>query len=380
MEKVRNYKKKGIYIMIKHKDHFHGSDLEEIEKSFGIKKEDITSFSANVNPLGISTRLRAALGGQLDAITRYPDREYTKLRQCISNYTNAHMENIIMGNGSTELISLFIQVNHPKKALILGPTYSEYERDINLGGGSCMYYPLKEKQDFQPDVDDLCRQLHDGLDLLVICNPNNPTSTALTNSQMRRILDTCLQYGIFVMVDETYVEFAPNELSITSVKLTNYYTNLIILRGTSKFFAAPGLRLGYAITGNQDLISEINLRKDPWTINSLAEIAGQIMFQDQAYIQATKDLISTERDRVFNILSGWETVKVYPPQGNFILMRILRDDVDAPMLFEHCIRKCLMIRDCSTFPFLDSKYIRFCMMLPQQNDALLDAFREKLLQ
>ncbi len=364
--------------MIKHKDHFHGSDLEEIEKCFQIKKESIISFSANVNPLGISTRLRTALGEQLDAITRYPDREYTKLRQCICRYTGAHMENIIMGNGSTELISLFIQVNHPKKAMIVGPTYSEYERDINLGGGNCMYYPLKERQDFQPDVDDLCHELHAGLDLLVICNPNNPTATAITRTQMRRILDTCLRFGIFVMVDETYVEFAPNEAEITSVKLTDYYTNLIILRGTSKFFAAPGLRLGYAITGNPDLISEINLRKDPWTINSLAEIAGQIMFQDQEYIQATKDLIGRERERIFQTLSGWDAVKVYPSQGNFMLMRILREDVDAQMLFEHCIRRCLMIRDCSTFPFLDASYVRFCMMLPEQNDLLLEAFRERL--
>lgn len=378
MEKVRNYKKKGVPTMIKHKDHFHGSDLEEIEKCFGIKKEIIISFSANVNPLGISTRLRTALGEQLDAITRYPDREYFKLRQCISTYTGAQTENIIVGNGSTELISLFIQVNHPKKALILGPTYSEYERDINLGGGSCMYYPLKENQNFAPDVDELCRQLHDGLDLLVICNPNNPTSTAITNAQMRRILDACLQFGIFVMVDETYVEFAPDEAQITSVKLTNYYTNLIILRGTSKFFAAPGLRLGYAITGNRDLVSEINLRKDPWTINSLAEIAGQIMFQDQEYIQSTKDLIRRERERIFQILAGWDFVKVYPPQANFILMRILREDTDAQALFECCIQKGLMIRDCSTFPFLDSQYVRFCMMLPKQNDALIGAFAEKL--
>ncbi len=362
--------------MIKHKDHFHGSDLEEIEKCFGIKKEKIISFSANVNPLGISTRLRTALAGQLDAITRYPDREYTKLRQCISAYTGAHTENIIMGNGSTELISLFIQVARPKKAMILGPTYSEYERDINLGGGSCMYYPLKEQQDFQTDVDDLCRKLHDGLDLLVLCNPNNPTSTAITNTQMRRILDTCLQYGIFVMVDETYVEFAPNESQITSVKLTDHYTNLIILRGTSKFFAAPGLRLGYAITGNPDLIAKINLRKDPWTINSLAEIAGQIMFQDQGYIQETKDLISTERERIFQILTDWDTVKVYPPQGNFMLMRVLKEGIDAPVLFRHCIQKGLMIRDCSTFPFLDPRYVRFCIMLPAQNDMLIDTLKE----
>lgn len=364
--------------MLQHKDHFHGSDLEKIEQVFGIPKEEIISFSANVNPLGISTKLRTALSDHLDAITRYPDREYTKLRQCIANYTGTLLENIVVGNGSTELISLFIQTNHPKKALILGPTYSEYERDIALGGGTSMYYPLREENQFRIDVQDLCRQLHEGLDLLVLCNPNNPTSSAISTKEMRTICDTCLQYGIFVMVDETYVEFAPSEKKVTSVSLTNYYTNLIILRGTSKFFAAPGLRLGYAITGNQDLIREINTRKDPWTINSLAEIAGQIMFQDQDYIRATKELISGERSRIYQELSSWDSVQVYEPSANFILMKILKEDVDAELLFEHCIRKGLMIRNCSTFPFLDSRYVRFCIMAPKQNELLLQTFRELL--
>lgn len=366
--------------MLTHKDHFHGSDLEKIQEVFGISKEDIVSFSANVNPLGISRKLRSALSEHLDAITRYPDREYTKLRQCIAQYTGAQAKNIIMGNGSTELISLFIQTNHPKKAMILGPTYSEYERDINLGGGSCIYYPLKEANNFNLNVDDLCRNLHDDLDLLVLCNPNNPTSTAITQKEMRQILDTCLQHGIFVMIDETYVEFAPDEKNITSVTLTNYYTNLIILRGTSKFFASPGLRLGYAITGNQDVAKDINTRKDPWTINSLAEIAGQIMFQDEEYIKATKDLIFGERERIYSELSSWDTVKIYPAQGNFMLMKILDSKIDADILFEHCIKKGLMIRNCSTFPFLNSQYVRFCFMNPEDNDRLLDAFREVLNQ
>ena len=212
----------------------------------------------------------------------------------------------------------------------------------------------------------------------MLCNPNNPTSSAISTKEMRTICDTCLQYGIFVMVDETYVEFAPSEKKVTSVSLTNYYTNLIILRGTSKFFAAPGLRLGYAITGNQDLIREINTRKDPWTINSLAEIAGQIMFQDQDYIRATKELISGERSRIYQELSSWDSVQVYEPSANFILMKILKEDVDAELLFEHCIRKGLMIRNCSTFPFLDSRYVRFCIMAPKQNELLLQTFRELL--
>ena len=131
------------------------------------------------------------------------------------------------------------------------------------------------------------------------------------------------------MVDETYVEFAPEEKDVTSIPLTNYYTNLIILRGTSKFFAAPGLRLGYAVTGNQDLIKAINTRKNPWTI--------------------------------------------------FILMKIRKPGITSQDLFDHCIRKGLMIRDCSTFPFLDDHFVRFCVMLPEQNDRLLEAFKEVLL-
>ena len=365
--------------MIKHKDHFHGSDLEAIEKCYHIKKEDIISFSANVNPLGISYQLRSTLADNLDAITTYPDREYTALRTCIATYAGTQPENIIVGNGSTELISLFIQTKHPKKALVLGPTYSEYEREIALGGGTTLYYPLKEENEFHMDVEDFCSHLSDQLELLVLCNPNNPTSTAITCSQMRRILDACLQYGIFVMVDETYVEFAPEEKDVTSIPLTNYYTNLIILRGTSKFFAAPGLRLGYAVTGNQDLIKAINTRKNPWTINSLAEIAGRLMFPDEEYIRHTRELICGERDRLFNELSTWDSVTVYEASANFILMKIRKPGVTSQDLFDHCIRKGLMIRDCSTFPFLDDHFVRFCLMLPEQNDRLLEAFREILL-
>lgn len=364
--------------MIQHKDHFHGSDLEAIEQVYHIKKEDIISFSANVNPLGISYRLKTALAENLDAITSYPDREYTALRRCIAGYVHTDFKNLIVGNGSTELISLFIQTRHPKKALILGPTYSEYEREITLGGGTTLYYPLQEENNFLLDVDDLCRHLNDSLDLLVLCNPNNPTSSAITCRKLRRILDACMQYGIFVMVDETYVEFADNEADITAVPLTGYYNNLIILRGTSKFFAAPGLRLGYAITGNQDLIKTVNTRKNPWTINSLADIAGQLMFTDTDYIRQTKELISSERKRLVEILKRQDTVKVYAPAGNFLLVRILKQGVDSQMLFDHCIKKGLMIRDCSTFPFLDTGYFRFCIMNPEQNDRLLSALGELL--
>lgn len=364
--------------MLKHVDHFHGSDLEKIEAIYGIKKEDITSFSANVNPLGISPKLRSTLANHIDAITTYPDREYTALRRQIGAYAGADPEQIIVGNGSTELISLFIQIEHPKKAMILGPTYSEYEREISLGGGTSLYYPLKEEKDFQLDARDFCAQLNESIDLLVLCNPNNPTSTAISQENMRRILDECKRHDIFVMVDETYVEFAPDSAAVDCIPLTRYYNNLVVLRGVSKFFAAPGLRLGYAVTGNTDLLKHINTCKNPWTINSLAAIAGELMFSDTEYIAKTRALISSERERICRELSSWPSLKLYAPTANFVLLRIEKEGVTADDLFDHCIRKGLMIRNCSTFPFLDNRYFRFCFMSPEKNDELVEALRESL--
>ena len=322
---------------MKHVDHFHGSDLEKIEQIYNIKKEDITSFSANVNPLGISFKLKETLASHIDAITSYPDREYTSLRKAIGTYVQTDYQNIIVGNGSSELISILIQIRHPKKALIIRPTYSEYEREVTIAGGRCHYFPLKEEDGFQLNETVLFEELHKDADLLILCNPNNPTSTQITSNQMRKILDVCKQKDIFVMVDETYVEFAEDVEKITSIPLTEYYNNIIILRGISKFFAAPGLRLGYAVCGNQDLIKEINQKKNPWTINSLAAIAGEIMFSDEDYIQKTRTLISTERERICAELSKSEDLKIYPCHANFVLVRILNEQLNADDLFDAAI-------------------------------------------
>ncbi len=364
--------------MKKTKEQFHGSDLEKVEQAYNIPKEEIISFAANVNPLGVSFRLRETLANHIDAITSYPDREYTSLRTAIGNYVHAPIGHILVGNGSTELISLFIQLRKPKKALIIGPTYSEYEREVSLGGGRCHYFPLKEEDNFKLNLSGLFFALEANIDLLVICNPNNPTSSHIRRHDMRKLLDVCKQKDIFVMVDETYVEFAEDMEQITSIPLTNYYNNIIILRGISKFFAAPGLRLGYAICGNKELLHEINQKKNPWTINTLASIAGEIMFSDEEYKEETKQLIGKERKRICERLSNCPNLKVYPASANFVLVRILKEGITSEDLFEVAIEKGYMVRDCSTFPFLDNHYIRFCFMEPEQNDGLVDTILEVL--
>lgn len=356
---------------MKPKEHFHGSDLEKIERTYNIKKEDIIQFSANVNPLGISFALRKTLAEHIDAISTYPDREYTSLRRCIARYANTDPRNIVVGNGSTELISLFIRITHPDKALIVGPTYSEYEREVAMGGGRSHYFSLTEASEFCLDTAALTEELSRDVDLLILCNPNNPTSSVIRHAQMREILDYCKRRSITVLVDETYVEFTEDVEDVTAIPLTEYYNNIVILRGISKFFAAPGLRLGYAVCGSRDLLQKIEQCKNPWTINSLAAIAGEIMFTDDEYIRQTRELISGERRRILAALEASPAFQPYQPHANFVLAKILKENLTSSDVFEAAIRRNLMIRDCSTFPFLNDKYFRFCFMLPEQNDALL---------
>ena len=357
--------------MLTHKDHFHGSDLEKIEQIYGIRKEDIVSFSANVNPLGISPKLREHLAKHIDCITTYPDREYSSLRQCMADYVGTEKENIIVGNGSTELISLFIQIEHPKKAMILGPTYSEYEREVSLGGGKFEYFPLKEEEDFKLNLPALLEALTPDVGMFVACNPNNPTGTAIRTEEMRQILAHCKKIGASVMIDETYIEFSDILPEICSIPLVKEFDNLFVIRGTSKFFAAPGIRLGYGVSSNQTFLDRFKTNTNPWSVNSLADFIGQHIFTDFEFHKKTQTLVSEERRKAFAELSTWKNIKAYPSEANFILLKLKTDRITAHELFEKCIQKKMLIRDASSFTFLDESYLRFCILSPEHNAALL---------
>ena len=297
--------------MIEQKEHFHGSDLEKIEKIYGIKKENIVSFAANVNPLGESGKLKTALSERIDAITKYPDREYTSLRKAIGSYCKCDYNHITVGNGCTELISLFIQITAPKKTLLLGPTYSEYERDLRINGSDISYHFLKEKDDFKINPDEFISAIAADTDLVIICNPNNPTGSLITPDKLKTILTHCKETNTYVMIDETYIEFVPDVNELSAIPLTELFDNVIILRGTSKFFATPGLRLGYAITSNSQILTAINTNKNPWMINSLAVVAGETMFLDEEYIDKTRSLILSEKTRCRQLIEESHKFKLY---------------------------------------------------------------------
>lgn len=354
---------------------FHGSDLEKIEEYYHIPKEEIIQFGANVNPLGLSLTVKQKIAENLDIISSYPDRDYTSLKKTIGRYCQCDPGNVVVGNGSTELISLLISQRRAKKALILGPTYSEYERELSLSGGSLCYYDLNESSDFHLDTEKFLSSIPEGTDLLIICNPNNPTSSIIPRNELDRIISHCRSKNIFVMIDETYIEFAPDTSKVTSVPLTAVYDNLMVIRGVSKFFAAPGLRFGYAVTSSREFLSMLLIHQNPWSLNSIGAFAGELMLQDEEYIKKTKKLIDSERQKLCHELEKLNSFKVYPAFANFILLRILKEDVTSFDVFEKAIRQKMMIRDCSSFKSLPGEFVRFCIMDPKDNERLLDVLR-----
>lgn len=357
---------------------FHGSDVELVADYFNVPREKMISFASNVNPMGISPKLRNELAGEIDCISRYPERDYRTLRQAIGRYTGADPAHIAVGNGSTELISGVISGVNARDAVLVSPSYSEYEREVGLHGGHLRYFMLSPEDNFTLDVDKLCRFFTDDTGLLIMCSPNNPTANAADHDTMRHILEETGKRGITVMVDETYIEFSEHMSDIDAFPLTSEYNNLVVIRGVSKFFASPGLRLGYAAMGSDKLLKVYESSKDPWTVNSLAAKAGEIMFSDSNYIHAVRAQTSKELKAMRSALTATGKIHVYPTESNFLLCRLHDTDINSTELFSRLASRGMMIRDCSSFDGLDDHYIRIAMMNPDDNRKLADAITEIL--
>lgn len=350
----------------------HGANVFEIAKDEGIKIEDIRDFSSNINPLGPSKKALESLKDNLNLLSTYPDVDYVDLREAISSYASCKSENIVLGLGSTEILRDTIYYFAPKTSMILSPCYSEYERELRKISSHIFEYNLEEKNDFKINLDQLINTINEkNIDFLIFANPNNPTGTILKKSEVERILR---ETEAKVLVDETYIEFTDMG-TYSSSGLTKSYDNLVVVRGTSKFFALPGIRLGYGLTSNEGLLKFFKDKEVLWQINSVAEICGKVMFSDKAYLDKVFDFIKTRRENFYKELAEIENLKAYDSFDNFVLVKILRGP-DASKLREKLMKKGLVIRNCETFKNLDKSYFRFCILDDAANERLIKNLRE----
>lgn len=351
----------------------HGANLYDLSSQYGFSKEDFMDFSSNINPFGSSKLAKEYIVNNIDKVSVYPDPEYLELKSSISNYCKCLIDNILLGSGATELISSFIKTINPKKSLLLSPAYSEYEKELSKIGCIITKYFSKKEDDFTINIDTLIETINkDNYELIVICNPNNPTGFTFTKDEIEKILNNT---NSFVMVDETYIEFT-NMSIYSSTSLVDKYKNLFVIRGTSKFFSTPGIRLGYGLISNNKIKHEMISHLDLWNINIFASMMGEVMFNDSKFIENTYSLMLKERDYLINELKNFTDLKIYNSQGNFILCEIKSKSFTAKEVRENLIHKRIIIRDCSSFDGLNEYFFRVCILKPEENKLLIDNLKK----
>ena len=327
-----------------------------------IEQYETVLFNANLNPKGIPESVTQAIKENISSIVKYPDIYYNKLKTAVSSYVGAPLENIVMGNGSTDLLKLYGALLLPKKALLLTPGPSEFENVLSAYNVELSFYDLKEEDDFKLDMDDLISQLTDDLDLIIIANPNNPTSKKIELADIRKLTEACKEKNIFLIIDEMYIEFLDDYKEYTAVPLTEEFDNISVIRSVSKFFAVPGLRFAYAIMNNPEHKEIIDLTTTKNNIASLTAIAITDMFKDEEYITESQSMIHTERSLVYLAMSTSKTIKLIKPDANFMLVKLLKDDLSSSDVAMHCNQRGIIIRKCDDIRGLSDKYIRMCFM------------------
>ncbi len=262
------------------------------------KDPPLLDYSSNINPLGIPDSFRKAMLQYMEEFTRYPDLQYREVKQSVRRYLypgSAEPDvSVVLGNGFAEIFYKAMTWPSITDVVISVPTFNEYARAASFAGKPCTAVPLKEDEEFRPNLSALLPYIKQGT-LCLLCNPNNPTGQLLPGSDLRPFLDELQRIGAYLMVDECFIEFSCQSLAQSMVGAVPSHPNLMIVRAATKFFGMPGLRLGYGVTSNGAWAQAVEAKMEPWHINAAAVTASRCIFQDLPYIEKTRRWFETER-------------------------------------------------------------------------------------
>ena len=364
--KEKEFKKEKVNI-----NSVHGADINSAAELYGLEADKIIDFSSNINPFIVESMDKIVAAG-VGSLQKYPDIKYRRLRKNIADYLRVEDSYIIPGNGATEIIYLLMR-NLSGRLAIINPTFSEYRKGAEIAGLSVVDFVMDWKKDFKLDLDKIYRR-KDEFDSIFICNPNNPDGSV---REIKKLLEFAEKEGKLLIVDETFIEFADSEKDRSLVNMVEKSKNLFIIRAVTKFFGIPGIRLGYGISSNRELLQKMYDEKEPWTINSFADSASDFIFKEEEYIRKSKEYFSKERVCMINEINKIDGIKAFNSDANFILVRFEnRNVLDVK---ENLLKRAgLLIRDASNFIGLDSSFARVAIKNHEQNTVLVDALRSVL--
>lgn len=321
----------------------------------------VIDFSSNVNPLGPPP----AAACDRDSLGSYPDPDSAELVMDLQEYTGVPRRRIVVGAGATELIYNFCRafVLEGMPVLIPAPTFGEYEVACRLSGARIIHH---KTMDAAGDIDGIISRIPQG-GCVFLCNPNNPTGGLVRRSEMQRVVRAARARNTLVFLDECFIEMVPD--SDESLLPATGYGNLFVLRSLTKSFGLAGARVGYGI-GSRQMASILNGIKMPWSVSGPAQRAASAVLSDPSHLERTRRLIGTESAFLRECISGIEGFRCCNSAANFIL---IRTELDPGILQEKLLARGILVRDCSSFPGLDGRYIRVAVRTRRENEALVEA-------
>lgn len=343
----------------------HGGDVAGYELAHGRSPLD---FSANLNPFGLPPGVARAARLAVDGAAAYPDPLCRKLRNALADHLGVGAERIVCGNGAADMIFRLMLAVKPAKALLTAPTFAEYENALRCAGAEIMFHALARERGFSPG-DDLLDALRPDLDIVCLCQPNNPTGLLIDRDLLLEILRRCERNRTLLLVDECFVPFVDNPEKASLLPLAPEHPGLAILGSFTKLYAMAGLRLGFAVCSDPLLVDALYRAGQPWSVSSVAQAAGCAALSETAYV--TESLAALRRER------EWL-------RGEFAGMGI-RCAGEANYLFFHCdcpgLRDALagegiLIRDCGNFRGLGRGDYRVAVRLREDNERLILAMRQ----
>lgn len=343
---------------------FHGGDVYSVPGP-------ILDFSANINPLGIPDGVKKAVVASVENCLHYPDPLCRKLRCALSEREGVLPDQIVFGNGAADLIFRLVQAVRPARAVVPEPTFSEYEFALQASGCAVEHHMLCREEGFSV-TEQLLERLVPGVDLLFLCNPNNPTGKIIPPTLLLRLISRCQERGIRVVLDECFQDFLEQPHMYTLVPRLEEFPHVVILKAFTKIYAIPGLRLGYALSADPILVHEIERCGQSWSVSVPAQAAGLAALRETEYLRRTAELIPSERKRMIRKLRhlGMETAD---SEANYVFFR-----TPCPGLGEALAQKGILIRSCANYPGLDERDFRAAVRLPEENGKLLQEIQNWL--
>ncbi len=340
-------------------------------------------FSADLNPFGPPPGLRKFLQSSWDRIGWYPEPTYRTFRETVAEKEGLDPAHILPGNGTADLIHLISRLVARSQAVVVVPTFTEYERAVQADGGKVIPWVLKEEEGFDPlplmkQQPPFKASSSRKMDLLFLCHPNNPTGSLWPREELLKWIEWCERLGITVVVDEAYIDLVEEPSRHSLIGWVKRFHRLIVLRSLTKVFHVPGLRIGY-LAASPEMVGRLQAIQPPWVMNALAAEIGSRLVQDRDFLSSSREKLAGERSLLEKALRGVKGVRVFPSEANFFLCRVLDPAWSNQSLAKRLCEEGIGVRVCNDFTGLpQGRFIRVAVRRFKENIRLLKALQRVL--